>query len=278
MLQTGLVGHLAALAVGRGNGRRAGKLHAQRLGQRVHGGGGAHRVAIAGRGRRRGHEIHEFLIADLAGRKPPSRFPHDGARAGALAVVPAVEHRADRQRDRRHVDRGRRHQQRRRGLVAADGEHHAVERIAVEHLDQRQVGEVAVERGRRPLAGFLDRVARKFERDAAGRLDAGAHALGQFEMMPVAGRQVRAGLGDADDRLAGLQFGPRQPVVQITLQIECRHPGVVRVIEPLLGAQAPPFRATGHGFPPEMIGTSDRPSPPPQQGACACVDKATRLG
>ena len=48
-------------------------------------------------------------------------------------------------------------------------QHDAVERIAVEHLDQAEIGEVAVERRGRPLAGLLDRMHRKFERDAAGR-------------------------------------------------------------------------------------------------------------
>jgi len=47
-------------------------------------------------------------------------------------------------------------------------------------------------------------MAGKFERNAAGRLDAGANALGELEMVAVAGREIRAGLGDADQRLAGL--------------------------------------------------------------------------
>ena len=41
------------------------------------------------------------------------------------------------------------------------GQHDAVERIAVQHLDQAEIGEVAVERGGRPLAGLLDRMARE---------------------------------------------------------------------------------------------------------------------
>ncbi len=90
----------------------------------------------------------------------------------------------------------------RRGLVAAGGQHDAVERIAVQHLDQAEIGEVAVERRGRPLAGLLDRMHRELEGDAAGVADALAHALGQLEMMAVAGRQVGAGLRDADDRLA----------------------------------------------------------------------------
>jgi hypothetical protein len=46
----------------------------------------------------------------------------------------------------------------------------------------------------------------ELEGDAARRRDAVAHALRQLDVMPVAGRQVRTGLGDADDRLARLQL------------------------------------------------------------------------
>ena len=140
-------------------------------------------------------------------------------------------------RDRRNVDGRRRHQQRRRGLVAADGQHDAVERIAVEHLDQREIGEIAVERGGRPLARLLDRMAGKLERHAARRLDAGAHALGELDVVAVAGRQVRAGLGDADQRLAGLQLGARQAEVEVALQIERGHLRIVGIVEPLLRAE-----------------------------------------
>ena len=78
--------------------------------------------------------------------------------------------------------------------------------VAVEHLDERQIGEVAVEAGGRALAGLLDRMARELEADAAGRRDALAHALRELEVVAVAGREVGAGLGDADDRLARLQL------------------------------------------------------------------------
>ena len=82
-------------------------------------------------------------------------------RSGALALPPAVQHRPAGQHDRRDVHRRRRHDAGRRGLVAAGQQHHAVERIAVQHLDQAQIREVAVERRGRPLAGLLDRMARE---------------------------------------------------------------------------------------------------------------------
>ena len=236
----GQVGHLLALAVGRRDGRAAGQAHAQRLGERVHGRGRAHGVAVAGRRRRRGHQLQELLVVDLAARHHLARLPHDGAGAGALALVPAVEHRPARQHDGRDIDGRRRHDLGRRGLVAAGGEHDAVDRIAVEHLDQRQVGEVAVERRGRALAGFLDRMDRKLEGDAAGLADAFAHALGEVEVMAVAGRQVGAGLGDADDRLARLQLLQRQAEVHGALEVERGHVGVGGIVEP--GARAQVLR------------------------------------
>ncbi|GCC49256.1 hypothetical protein chiPu_0033687, partial [Chiloscyllium punctatum] len=52
----GLVGDLATLAIGRRDRRAARQREAECLGQRVHRGGGAHRVAVADRGRRGGHD------------------------------------------------------------------------------------------------------------------------------------------------------------------------------------------------------------------------------
>jgi hypothetical protein len=68
---------------------------------------------------------------------------------------------------------------RRRGLVATGGEHDAVEEVAVQALDQAEIGEVAVERRGWPLAGLLIGWTGKFDRDAAGVADAVAHALRQ---------------------------------------------------------------------------------------------------
>ena len=182
----GLVGDLAALAIRRRDRGAAGQRHAERLGHRIHGRGGAHRVAVADRRRRVRDDVDEFLVVDLAGGDILPRLPDHRARARELAVVIAVEHRPAGKHDRRRVDGCRRHQTGRRGLVAAGHQHHAVERIAVEHFDQAEIGEIAVERRGRPLAGLLDGMHRKFERDAAGIADALAHALGEFQMMAIA--------------------------------------------------------------------------------------------
>ena len=72
----------------------------------------------------------------------------------------------------------------------------------------------------------------------AGLADALAHPVCQFEMVAVARRQVVAGLRNADDRLAGLQFFAGQAVIEVALQIERGHPRIVRVVKPLEGAES----------------------------------------
>ena len=62
---------------------------------------------------------------------------------------------------------------------------------------------------------------------------------GELEMVPVAGCEVGAGLRDADDRPARLQLVPGQPEVQIALQVERRHVGLLVVVPPVLATQPP---------------------------------------
>jgi hypothetical protein len=59
------------------------------------------------------------------------------------------------------------------------GQHHAIEGIAEQDLDQAEIGEVAVERRGRALAGLLDRMGRELHGDAAGGANALAHPLGE---------------------------------------------------------------------------------------------------
>src|SRR3546814_2474068 len=77
-----------------------------------------------------------------------------------------------------------------RRLVAARRQHHAVDRIAVEGFDKTQIGEVAVEPGRRALSCFLNRMDRKFQRDSARFANPFANAFGQHQMMAVARRRM----------------------------------------------------------------------------------------
>ncbi len=237
----GGIGHLAAFAVGRGDGRAAGQRQAQRLGHRVHGGGRAHGVAVAGRGSAVAGALQELFLVDLAGRQHAAAAPDDGARADQFVVVPAIEHRPAREHDGGDIDGGGRHDAGRRGLVAAGGQHHRVDRVAVEDLDQAQVGEVAVQCGRRPAAVLEDRVDREFDRDAARVADAVAHPARQFEVDAVAGGKIAAGLGDADDRPARAQFLGREPVVHEALEVERGHVGARRIGEPVARAEAAAF-------------------------------------
>ena len=99
-------------------------------------------------------------------------------------------------------------------------------------FDQAEIGQIAIERGGGALAGFLDRVAGKFQRHAAGIADAVTDAAGEFDVMAVAWRQVGTGLRDADDRLAAAQFLGRDSVVHVALEIERGHGGVGGIVEP----------------------------------------------
>ena len=165
-------------------------------------------------------------------------MPQYGARTNALAFVPAVEHRPAGQHDGRQVGGGRCHQAGRGGFVATGGQHYAVQRVTMQHLDQAQVGEVAVE-GRGGAARLLgNRVYRKLHRDATCIANAVLDPLGQFDVMAVAGRQVAAGLGDADNRPPRLQFGAGQALVHVAFHIQCGQVGVAWVVEPQLAAQA----------------------------------------
>ena len=200
------------------------------------------------RGGGRGHHVHELVVADFALGVEFAAFPDDGAGAGEAALPPAVEHRAAGEHDGRDVHRGGAHQAGGGGLVAAGGEDDAVERVAVQDFDQAEVGQVAVERGGRALAGFLHRVHRKFQRHAAGVADAVAHPAGEFDVVAVARGEVGAGLRDADDRLAAAEFLGGDAVVHVALEVERGHRGVGGFVKPAAGAQAFVVAAveTGH--------------------------------
>ena len=59
--------------------------------------------------------------------------------------------------------------------------------------------------------------------------------------MPITGRQVVAGLRDADDRAPGLQLFAGQAVVEVALKVERRHARVVRIVEPELASKVAGF-------------------------------------
>ena len=170
--------------------------------------------------------------------RPIAGFPENRARAGELSVDIAIEHRAAGKYDGRQVHRSRGHQAGGRGFIAAGSQHDAIERIAAQDFHQPEVGEITVQGGGGPLAGFLERMHGKFERDAAGVANAVLDARGELDMMTVAGRQIAAGLRDADDRAGGLQFVARDAVVGEPFDIDGGFAGLFAVVKPDLAAQA----------------------------------------
>ena len=88
-------------------------------------------------------------------------------------------------------------------------------------------------------------MGRKFHRDAAGGADALAHAMRQFQVVAVARRQVVAGLRDADDGFAGLQFFPGEAIIEVALEIERGHARIMRVVEPFAGSEFAAFAVAG---------------------------------
>src|ERR1700743_2767412 len=49
------------------------------------------------------------------------------------------------------------------GLCATDRQHHTIERITIQHFDQTEIGEIAVESCGGALAGFLNGMDGKFD-------------------------------------------------------------------------------------------------------------------
>ena len=90
--------------------------------------------------------------------------------------------------------------------------------------------------------------------------------------MAVAGRQVAAGLGDADDRPAAAQLGQRQAEVHVALEVERGHRRIARSVEPFAAAQ--PALAVlrsahtlllGHPLPPYFLAATLREGAPEVQ-------------
>src|SRR6056297_131874 len=80
-------------------------------------------------------------------------------------------------------------------------------------------------------------MAGKFEGNTARCRDAFAYPLGQIGMVAIAGREIGARLGDADDRLSALQFLAGEAVIEIALDIERGHSRIIGIVEPQPRAQ-----------------------------------------
>ena len=230
----GFISNLAALAIGRGDRRASGQRQAKRFGHGIHGRGRAHRIAMARRRSRIAGALKELFLVDLARRQLAAAAPDHRARPHQIAFMPPVEHRPARQDNGGNIHRAGRHHLAGGGLVAARGQHHRVDGIAIKDLHQPQIGQIAIQRGGGAAAVFKDRMNRKFHADPTRIADAVTHALGQIEVDAVAGRKVAAALCNTDDRAAGAQFVGRDPVIHEAFQIERYHVRPRRIGKPVL--------------------------------------------
>ncbi|MNT58427.1 hypothetical protein D3C72_1958590 [compost metagenome] len=89
----GAICHLAAFTVSRRDCAAAGERHAERFGNRIHGRGRAHGVAVTDR--RSGFErrLQKFLAGDFTGAVFAAHAPDDGTGTDEIAVMIPVEHR-----------------------------------------------------------------------------------------------------------------------------------------------------------------------------------------
>ena len=168
--------------------------------------------------------VEEFFLAHAAGAHFFRHLPDTGAGAELAAAVFTVEHGAAGHAYGGHVARCGAHQQRRRGLVAAHQQHHAVERIAADRLFHIHAGEIAKQHGGRPQQGFAERHDRELQRKAAGFIDADLDLLGKRAEMGIARGQFGKGIADTDDgpavelvmrNAAVLQPGPVNEAVTV---------------------------------------------------------------
>src|SRR5207248_1774640 len=100
-----------------------------------------------------------------------------------------------------------------------------------------EIGEIAIERRGRAAAGFLDRMDGEFKGDSACVADAILDAGGEDHVDAVAGREVAAGLGDADDGPSRLQLLAGEAKIVEALEVDCRLAGLGHVVEPDFAAQ-----------------------------------------
>src|SRR5208337_2603720 len=84
-------------------------------------------------------------------------------------------------------------------FVAAHQHDQAIEKIAAGYEFDRVGDDFAADQRGTHAVGNGNRI--EFQGRATGGADAGAHVLGQFAKMVVAGSDLDPGVGDADERL-----------------------------------------------------------------------------
>ena len=127
--------------------------------------------------------------------------------------MPAGQHGADRQHDRRHVGADGAHQFGRNRLVATADQHHGVERQRPHHFLDVHRHQVAQQHRGRERERLVQRHRREHERQRACETHAPRHRFGKAAGGGVAGVEIRCSRKNADDgviqRLVG-EAGPFQ--------------------------------------------------------------------
>ena len=185
--------------------------------------------------RRHFHEVIDVDLASASIRRASQTMVPEPV---SLPLVVAVQHRPAGEDDRRNVNRGGPHHAapawscRNR---AAGPRRRSDSRSSTSTSERYARLRSSVAVGRLPVS-WMGWIGNSIGMPPASRMPA-LDALRKLEMMAVAGGEVGAGLGDADDWPARLQLVPGNPEIQIALQIERRHVGLAVVVPPVLAAQ-----------------------------------------
>jgi hypothetical protein len=136
----------------------------------------------------------------------------------AVPMTPQVD-----QLHRRNVRRGRRHELRGHGLVAAADQHRRIHWLRGQHRLGVDRGEVAVVHRSREQRRLAQRYGRESQRQTAGGEDAPLHRLDQFRHGAVAIVVVRAGVDDPHHGLVehrlGIAHGFGEGLAQIQREV-----------------------------------------------------------
>ena len=195
----GRLGVTKALGVHRRNRCGARQAHPGRFDHAGDGTGRAHHHAGAGRRCQLGVHLFNFSLIDFTGAIFGPESSAIGTCTEALTLVLAGQHRPGGNDDRGNIQRGRCHQLRRNGLVAAANQHHRIDWLRAHHflgVQRHQVAQIHTGRmGKR----FADGDGREDEWHAAFLHHAALYCLDNLRDIAVAGIEITVRVGDADD-------------------------------------------------------------------------------
>ena len=183
-----------------GNRRRARQCDPHRVGDRRHGGRGAHCHTGASRPRDAALNALPFLIIDIARTAFVPVFPCVRTGTQNLAGIVAAQHRTRGQIDQRHPGRDCAHHQTRRCLVTAAHQHHAVQRVRADHFFSLHRQQIAVKHRGWFGVAFINRQRRHFDANAACHQNAALDVLDAFTKVRMAGVQFGPGVQDSNHR------------------------------------------------------------------------------